>query len=327
MDILPAHSASRSAKAPAKLRSNSTTLSDSSVPSKNLVVVRAGPRSLHRDWNLSSHTDQFDVVVSYYGDGEYIPAAGESVHYFKGGKFEGIFDLFQKRPELMRDYTHIWIPDDDIGTNIDDIAKLFDIAKARRLQICQPSLSWKSYHSHFITLYNPHFELRYTNFVEMMAPVFTSDALRELTPLFEGLRFGWGLDEIWCRLLPAPEFGSAIIDAVTVDHMRPLGSGALYETAKSPRNERLEFFQKIGIGDERFRPKVYAGLDFRKSKLVRGIRLWHHLYSGWKGMGAAPAAQARLKPMKILKHVKRCAVGECDLTPININLGSTAAPH
>ncbi len=199
------------------------------LQSKRLIVVRAGPASTHRDWYASSNKRQFDVVISYYGDGEYIPSQGELVHYFKGGKWEGILDFFRNNPDFISRYSQIWLPDDDLITNVSEIDKLFNMAESRKLQICQPSLSWKSYHSHFITLQNRNFQLRYTNYVETMAPLFSADALRRVLPFFEGLRFGWGLDEVWCRLLPDPWYGSAIIDAIAVDHLRPLKSGGLYD--------------------------------------------------------------------------------------------------
>lgn len=319
MSILPRFFVNTSTKSPVSSGSSSEKSSGDVPQSKRLIVVRAGDRSLHRDWLLSSRTDRYDVVVSYYGDGEYMPTAGESVHYFKGGKLEGVFDLFKKRTDLLENYSHIWLPDDDLATNADDIDKLFETAETHNIQICQPSLSWKSYYSYFVTLNNKRFVLRYTDFVEMMAPLFTSCALRRALPLFESLRFGWGADEIWCRLLPTPEFGSAIIDAMTVDHLRPLQSGGLYNVARSPMQERIETLQRAGVSCAPFRPKVYAGIVGKNGQFASGVRLWYHLYSGWKGLSAYPAATIRLRPGKILRFVKKCVSGKPDLTPMTIN--------
>jgi Protein of unknown function (DUF707) len=117
--------------------------------------VRAGAGSLHRSWYAPDARSQFDVLVSYYGDGAYHPVPGEIVHYYKGGKWEGIFDVFAKNPRLLSNYDYIWLPDDDLEISVADINKLFAIAEQRRLEICQPSLTWESYFTYFITLQNP----------------------------------------------------------------------------------------------------------------------------------------------------------------------------
>jgi hypothetical protein len=294
----------------------SEKLSRGALQSKRLIIVRAGPSSTHRDWFASSSKYEFDVVVSYYGDGEYSSSAGELVHYYKGGKLEGVFDLFAKHPELLCEYSRIWLPDDDIITNASAIDNLFNIAEARNLQICQPSLSWKSYHSHFITLQNRYFQLRYTNFVEMMVPLFTADALRRVLPLFEGLRFGWGLDEVWCRLLPDPPYRSAIVDAVAVDHLRPLKSGSLYSSEIFPHEERRRLLSKLGMSYAPVRPKVYAGIDATSSRLLRGAPFWYRLHSGWSGIRTYSPQPEKLK--KVLRNVRRCALGKPELSPISV---------
>lgn len=284
-------------------------------PSKRLIVVRAGPTSTHRAWYGSADNRQFDVAVSYYGDDEYVPSQGEIVHYFKGGKWEGIFDFFRSHPELASKYSYIWLPDDDLVTDASTINKLFDIAESQKLQICQPSLSWESHYSHFITLQNRKFQIRYTNYVETMAPLFSSSALMRVLPLFEGFRFGWGLDEVWCRLLPDPLYGSAIIDAVSIDHLRPLHSGSLYETNISPKEERVRILSRVGIGPERFNARVYAGIGAKRGFLLKGPLLRYQLYMGWRRL---PASSSRMKKLKIAKAVRRCASGRHELPPIQI---------
>lgn len=44
------------------------------------------------------------------------------------------------------------------------------------------------------------FELRYTDFVEIMAPCLRRDALARVLPLFNRTKSGFGLSNIWHRL-------------------------------------------------------------------------------------------------------------------------------
>jgi hypothetical protein len=291
------------------------------APPRRLIVVRAGPGTVHKNWYSSDTHAEFDVAVSYYGDGEYIPQNGEFVHYFKGGKWEGIFDFFIKNPRFLSEYTHIWLPDDDIVTNTKEIHRLFKITEARALQLCQPSLSWESYYSHVITLQNRSFELRYTNFVELMAPLFTAEALKRVLPLFEGVRFGWGLDKIWSRLLLDPQFGSAIIDAVAVGHYRPILSGSLYKKgALTPLEEHEQILSRFSVDVSSFRPLVYGGLGVTSGKRLRGLWLRYKLYSGWKGLRACSflAPPTRRKSRKVMINVWGCTQRMPELSPISI---------
>jgi hypothetical protein len=74
-----------------------------------------------------------------------------------------------------------------------------------------------------VTLANPHFLLRYVNFVESMCPFFTREALATVAPLFT-LGLESGIDLVWCSLLPSPWLKCAVIDATPVTHTRPVGA-------------------------------------------------------------------------------------------------------
>lgn len=252
---------------------------------KRLIVVRAGPNSLHKAWHYKEGNPDFRVAVSYYGDGEYKPEGDEFVHYYKGGKWEGLFDFFTRNPQFLTEYSHIRLPDDDLGTNANDISKLFDIAEKYRLDVCQPSLTWNSFYSHFVVLNNKRFSIRYSNFVEVMAPLLTAETLRRVLPLFEGLRFGWGLDYIWTRAMDDPRERSAIVDAVAVEHLRAGKTGALYqETSKSPGGEAKRLYERAGLPEECISTLVYGGISANNVHLTRGLQLWGNLYLGWKGL-------------------------------------------
>ena len=96
----------------------------------------------------------------------------------------------------------------------DDINRLFDICKAHGLEVGHPTLTWNSYFAHLFTLRNAGTRLRYTNFVELMAPCLSAAMLERTWGYFAHTMSGWGLELAWAKL--ASPLKMALIDAVTV---------------------------------------------------------------------------------------------------------------
>jgi hypothetical protein len=186
---------------------------------RNLVVVRAGPRSLHPKW-VSGGVPNFDLVAAAYDEAAPV-AEGERRISIPGNKVAGFHRLFQENPHLL-DYDRIALIDDDILADVQTINRCFDLGEEHDLQIWQPSLSPESYYTYAITLRKTGYLFRITDFVEMMCPFLTASALRKALPLLES-GFETGIDVVWSR---HPQFSSlplAIVDAVSVTHTRPVG--------------------------------------------------------------------------------------------------------
>jgi hypothetical protein len=64
--------------------------------------------------------------------------------------------------------------------------------------------------------------LRYTNFVEIMAPLMSMQALRHLMPTLDNddIKSAWGLDFVWPYLLNNRDV--AVIDKTPMTHTRPV---------------------------------------------------------------------------------------------------------
>jgi hypothetical protein len=235
----------------------------------------------------------------------------------KGGKWDGLHAFLSAHPGVFDMYDWIWLPDDDIATTTESINRLFDIASHHGLELAQPSLTWDSYISHFITAHNPRFHLRWTNFVEVMAPLLRSAALRRIFPSFAGRKFGMGLDFLWSRWMPEPSFRTAIIDSVSVRHTRPVGKGNLSSGAEIARTSELEdLLARYALG----RPPhsvVYAGLD-ADGRLLRGARLWANLYRGWRPLHRLSTSQPQfpIKANRLLRRVWRMTLSPANLTPL-----------
>lgn len=229
---------------------------------KNLVVVRAGDGSLHERWLGTMRS--WDLIVSYFGSDAARFKGEDSLRVdCPGGKWEGLYQLFTSQPHLLETYSYIWLPDDDIDADWTTINKLFATMAEHDLNLAQPSLHPESYFHHHVTLQNPAFRLRYTNFVELMVPCFRADFLRSLVPLFAGRRYGWGIDWVWAYLMEQPSFRTAVIDACAVVHTRPYQVGSLYTQpgAPDPEQEKRELLAQLGVDEDPPNLFAYAALS------------------------------------------------------------------
>jgi hypothetical protein len=238
---------------------------------RNLVVVRAGPKSLHRNWTDSQRS--WKLAISSFGaDDPYAFPEADYFHYFKGGKWDGIHAFFYAHPGLLDEFDQFWFPDDDIECNSSNIEAFFNLAEKYELELAQPSLTKNSYFTHAITLNVPFSTVRYTNFVELMVPLLNREMLKKSLPLFELSRSGWGIDNIWARMTSDPFSKCAIIDEVSVRHCRPVGSVLAKELTKlgaSNRSERDDLSRRMREDLEELRTVSFA-LVTRGGHKVRG---------------------------------------------------------
>ncbi len=235
-----------------------------------LVVVRAGDESLHPQWTDALATRDWDLVVSYFGnDVRRFRGAGETRIDDKGLKWQGLYALLT-RDNFWRRYDYIWLPDDDLVASQASISALFTHVADLKLALAQPALSWTSHYSHPVTVRHPSFRVRWTNFIEIMAPCFERGFLEACLPSFNETLGGWGLDWVWPHRLDPSARRSAIVDAVEVTHTRPVGGpsyGKLADLGINARDEGIELLRRHGI--ERLPQKrVVAAIDNRGNVLA-----------------------------------------------------------
>jgi hypothetical protein len=191
--------------------------------SRNLVLARAGARSLHREWLRGGASRNWDLrLVPYEPVGPQPPGvAAEPV--LPGPKWSGLAQLLRDW-DGWREYDYVWMPDDDIRTNSAQIDRLFEAARVVGLDLFAPALSKTSFFAHFDTMHNDSFHGRWVGFVEIMCPGFSRTALERLSFTLElsETGWGWGLDSVWPRLLEYRNVG--VLDGVTVTHTRPVGA-------------------------------------------------------------------------------------------------------
>ncbi|HEV2518377.1 MAG TPA: DUF707 domain-containing protein [Devosia sp.] len=243
-----------------------------------LVIVRAGEKSLHAGW-LHGSERNWDLVVSWYGDTPYERVADERVLVQKGAKWDVLAQHYAADPSLIADYDYHLLIDDDIATDCETICRLFLLAEQHRLEISQPALTPDSYFSHMPTLRAPSFLLRYSNFIEVMAPCLSRAALQRILPWVADSPTGDGVDYVWCRLEADNRNRCAIIDAVPVRHTRPVGRFLKVRVEAmgiDPVLIRDAFPARFGIDHKQHEFRCYAGLS--RHGRPRNLRqTWRHM--------------------------------------------------
>jgi hypothetical protein len=216
----------------------------------NLLIVRAGDTSLHERWLAGAARRNFDLLVSYYGStpnrfNERI----EFYHAMKGPRWPAHDALCTHQLAMLEGYDRVGFACDDLDANADTWNRMFDTFAWYELDLAQPSVqghtSWDITRTHSGCL------LRYTSFVEPMAPVFSRRALAKVRGTFGESISGWGLSFLWARLLPYPEYKTAVVDTVHVVHTSPIRQGTLRPTLDAlgidPEKERQEVMARHGI--------------------------------------------------------------------------------
>lgn len=193
------------------------------APTKNnCVFVPTGDNSLHRQ--LLQEEADFDLHLLIY-DKSYNKWCNDTAYIGadSGYKMDMTYRYLQRHPEYLEHYEYFFLMDDDIEMSTEEVNKLFRYMRKYHLRIAQPSLVM-SYYTYEHTLHNPTCILRYTNFVEMMMPCFSQEALKLVLPTFEKKVRWMGIEWHWASLITSNHRDMAIIDDIKAIHGKPLQS-------------------------------------------------------------------------------------------------------
>lgn len=200
-----------------------------------LVICRVGDNSLHKEW-IAEKNRNFDLYLSYFGDTpDKYKSDAEFYDETKGPKWPILHRIVMEQQELIERYDAVWFPDDDLSISTQNICQMFNLFAGLTLKLGQPALTLESHVAHKELIVAKNSLARYVNFIEIMAPIFSRDCLKELQHTFSQSTSGWGLDFLWPVLLNYKDM--ALIDATPMTHTKPLG-GALYTNNQMlPRND------------------------------------------------------------------------------------------
>jgi hypothetical protein len=195
-----------------------------------LALFRAGPSSLHPHAIARLAEQNFDYALSWFGDQAPAAEGAAFVHMQKGAKWPGLYATIAAHWEAISQYRYVWMPDDDLMCTPEDVSRMFSVCDDLALDLAQPALTPDSFFAHVVTLQHSAYQVRFTNFVEIMAPVLSIDMLARVFPTLREAISGYGLDGVWPRLTQLGKV--AIIDDTPVKHTRPLG-GPNYAFSKA----------------------------------------------------------------------------------------------
>jgi hypothetical protein len=186
---------------------------------RGLVLIRSGASSLHGSFTTAER--DFDFALSSFVDQPPDADGALFVHRVAGPKWAGLLATIRAHWDLVSRYDYVWLPDDDLRTTAQAVNRLFERSRQFGLDLAQPALTRDSYFSHLITFEHAPFLLRFTNFIELMAPLVSLTQLERMLPTLEGALSGWGLDFVWPRLTSLGRV--AILDDALITHTRPVG--------------------------------------------------------------------------------------------------------
>lgn len=267
-----------------------------------LALFRAGPNSLHRSAIERLDEQNFDYALSWFGSTPPRDADGAVfVDLLKGPKWDGLAQTLRNHWDTIQQYRYVWLPDDDLLCVPDHVSRMFAICDELQLELAQPALTPDSYGCHLITFQHSEFQLRFTNFVEIMAPVMSVDMLARVFPMMEGQISGFGLDTLWPRLTCTGRM--AIIDDTPIKHTRPVGGpNHAYSRENgglSPGEEALLISTTHGVETPPDFQINYAGLLQNGDPICLGHTndeantLLGAVMRSMQGLQASPVLQAR----------------------------------
>ena len=217
------------------------------MPSKNLVIMPFGRKSLRSEWLLDTTNRDFDVVLLCYHelpDDPHVSHPALTSYQLNDFKWWMIADLFERAaPGLAAQYENFYFIDDDIETDKEAINFLFDCFARSPFVLAQPALTRDSYMSWKALRVQSMSGHRYVSTVELMCPLMKREALVALLPIFKLTKSGWGVDLLWGQQVQ-DKFGPdriGVFDAVQVRHGRPVGKGELYEKLDTGAKEEEDF--------------------------------------------------------------------------------------
>ena len=235
-----------------------------------LVVVPAGPSSLHEElhpWRGSERGGAVDLCLIWYGaDPAPEPTRGAATYYAerRGPKWQLVrYALTELVPDFDARYEYVWLPDDDVrfedtGGSWSGTERLARAMRLHGLELAQPCLLDKNLTSRAaadVLLRQPGALAHRTNFVEIMAPMFSASAARRVLLLSidrDACRSGWGLDSVWPALLGPRAVG--VVDTVRLEHTRapqafraPAGGYQAGAAALDPRSEEFETMREFRV--------------------------------------------------------------------------------
>ena len=231
---------------------------------KNQILIFAciGDDKTYNSW-LNSKTNADFFVVYYGNDLQNFERVKEFSRFAvldrSPSKFEKIYRYFSQNQFLFSEYEYIWLPDDDVWINTNDVNSFFEYAISRDLLISQPSMIGFGAKNQF-KKHQQGIEIIYSDWVEAMAPFFNSKTLATCLDTFSKSQTGWGIEHVWAALISCPKDRIAVVHKYYLVHTKRVGSryGRFSVSGEEDKARVLQIYGslmvKFGISSE---PRIF----------------------------------------------------------------------
>jgi hypothetical protein len=176
---------------------------------------------------LNIHQYEIHFFLLYYGtDDSFGELFNDSRISFNNDQSSSKFEKFHKYVNVgkinLNDYDFFWLVDDDIRISQKSASNFFHLFDTYHLDIAQPGCLGFAMGKQIVRR-DSRFLLRFTNYVDGMAPIFSRRAVENCLHTFENSQSGRGIDHVWAALLENPLDKIAVIDSSLMMHMKPSG--------------------------------------------------------------------------------------------------------
>lgn len=220
---------------------------------KNIIIAPCGNKaSIFKEyWLRYKEEREFELCLLFYHEQVNNPALYADVDHFfhlKGFKYHMIHRLLTEvHPEWLQQYDHFYFLDDDIEIDTRQINQLFALSKAFGAYISCAALTRDSFCSWPFFRQEANSWCRFVGQIEVMAPLFSREALQKCLETFVANRSSWGMDSVWPKILGYPEDKLVVFDKVVMRHTQPVGKGELYQKiGVDPYDEWAEIVARYG---------------------------------------------------------------------------------
>ena len=263
-------------------------MNQKSIQHKSIIVISWDGISTPLSYVLQDTAPDFDLFIfDYSGQDNASQLGGLQPAFYLSQKTEckgdillGVYNHFIQHS--VTDFKYIGLLDDDIFISFSDLNKLLFIANMEQLDVFQASLTHDSYYHHRQFIQKAGSVMMPTNWVEIMAPFYSSAVFFEAGKEFNRSISGTGID---VYLIPTIQVlidktKTAVVHAVSMKHCRPIRTdNRIFRNGKDNLTEIAELqsycMDIVNRNPTKFDPNFVQ--DVINRKYVYGIPLEYKL--------------------------------------------------
>ena len=216
---------------------------------KNIIIICAGDDSYHHKKKWFAKSRKYILCVNYFGSKNNMKKnyRDECDIYIEsqGPKWVIIRNILMKT-KFWKKFDFIAFPDDDLDITVTKWNKLFQYGHKFNLNLYQPALvdNGPEYIVHTHLTQHTECDFRYSDFVEIMIPIFSKNALKKSFKILTDsmIKSGWGVDYIISRNILRNK-SIAVIDSIPITHTKKLGH--------TNSSKKSSFYKKYNIDPEK----------------------------------------------------------------------------